>query len=327
MKNNLIEAIYRFLLPKKNNHDEELIIRYYNELQKKDPEDHTYLFDERVFDRRKVFNRILGDIEKKDNNWGRNRRMFNIAASVIIMTFISILGYSYRYQMLDYANPIKIDVGTASKGEVVFIKLSDGTKVWLNADSKLQYPQKFRGHTREVTLTGEAYFDVKHIRKTPFIIHTNKVTTHVLGTSFNVSAYPEDKDISVTVVTGKVGVTVPDGNSSRIATMYVTPNQQAVYNKTKKTLTQDDNMNALSVTEWKQGRLNYHSALLSEIISDLQRKYNITIHADENLLLCSLSVNFNNEPLNKVLKVLAELINGRVDVKNRDYILQGEGCE
>src|SRR5690606_36092602 len=119
----------------------------------------------------------------------------------------------------------------------------------LNAESRLLYPSRFRGGRREVTLVGEAYFEVAHQADKPFIIHSGKLITQVLGTSFNIKAYENDPDIKVAVLTGKVGVRNLTGNQKAV---FLTPNQEAVYNKAINSIGKQKVDASLSVS-WKDG--------------------------------------------------------------------------
>ena len=103
-----------------------------------------------------------------------------------------------------------------NKGAKSTIFLQDGTKVILNADSKLRFPKSFSGATREIYLTGEAFFDVAHNAAMPFIIHTDKMNIKVLGTEFNVKSYPEDSAYETTLIRGSIEVTLKDRPSDRI---------------------------------------------------------------------------------------------------------------
>jgi transmembrane sensor len=102
------------------------------------------------------------------------------------------------------------------KGAKSTIILADGTKVIMNSDSRLKFPESFSGETREVYLTGEAFFDVTHNAKAPFIIHTSKMNIKVLGTEFNVKSYPEDSTSETTLIRGLIEVTLNDRPSDKI---------------------------------------------------------------------------------------------------------------
>ncbi|RWY48044.1 FecR family protein [Mucilaginibacter gilvus] len=105
---------------------------------------------------------------------------------------------------------------TTSRGAKSIITLSDGTRITLNSQSTIKYPASFSGNTREVTLTGEAYFDVKKDKEHPFIIHTDKMNVRVLGTTFNVRSYPQDTVSETTLINGAIEVTLNDRPSDRI---------------------------------------------------------------------------------------------------------------
>ncbi|MBC7934319.1 MAG: FecR family protein [Rhizobacter sp.] len=111
------------------------------------------------------------------------------------------------------------------KGVRTKIKLPDGSDVWLNAGSKLNYDKKFDGGIREVYLTGEAYFDVVHNAEKPFIIHTSKVNVKVLGTQFNVKAYDDDKTTETSLIKGSVEVFLKNDPSKKYL---LRPNQKLV---------------------------------------------------------------------------------------------------
>jgi transmembrane sensor len=243
-----------------------------------------------------------------------------IAASV---TAVFCAGYIFRKQLDNWLNPVSYQETIALNGEIKLITLPDGTTICLNAGSRLQYPDKFKENTREVTLTGEAFFKVAHDSSKPFIIHSGKIKTTVLGTSFNVKAYNEDKSIKITVVSGKVGV-VP------IASMHpavlLTSNMQMVYNKSSQILLTEKIADASSVISWQQGKLQYHNTPLFDVLADVQRKYNVVIEADKNLLNCTLYADFNNMPLEKVLKLMEALVNAHFKKEGNAYTLKGKGC-
>lgn len=234
-------------------------------------------------------------------------------------------GYVFRKQLDNWIDPVTYQETVALKGELKMISLSDGTTICLNAGSRLSYPDKFKQNTREVTLTGEAFFKVAHNSSRPFIIHSGKINTTVLGTSFNVKAYDEDKAIKITVVSGKVGI-VAQGMAVKHHAVLLTPNMQLVYTKANQTLDTQKIDDAASVISWQQGKLQYHNTPLSDVLADVQRKYNVVIKADKNLLNCTLYADFNNMPLQKVLKLMGALINAHVQKEASFYTLKGKGC-
>ncbi|MFB0494570.1 transmembrane sensor [Mucilaginibacter sp. OAE612] len=243
-----------------------------------------------------------------------------VAASV---TAVFSAAYIFRKQLDNWLNPVHYQETVALNGEIKLITLPDGTSICLNAGSSLKYPDKFKEKMREVTLTGEAFFKVAHDSSKPFVIHSGKIKTTVLGTSFNVKAYTEDKSVKITVVSGKVGV-VP--TISKHVAVLLTANMQMVYNKTSQKLITEKIGDASSVISWQQGKLQYHNTPLFDVLADVQRKYNVTIRADKNLLNCTLYADFNNMPLEKVLKLTEALINAHFKKAGDAYTLKGKGC-
>ncbi len=159
------------------------------------------------------------------------------------------------------------------KGGEYNLVLSDGTKVWINADSKLIYPVKFIGDIRELTLEGEAYFEVtKNIRK-PFFIKTNDYNIEVLGTTFNVSAYKDDDKVVTTLVEGSVKIKDFDDSGNEVR---IKPDEQLILNKVKKGIL----IRKVDVNDyiaWKEGRFIFVRQNLESIMGILARWYNFDV--------------------------------------------------
>ena len=155
-------------------------------------------------------------------------------------------------------------------GRRAHITLEDGTVAWLNAGSRMVYPVAFDGLKREVFLEGEAYFDVSQKAGVPFFVYTNNLRTTVLGTGFNVSAYADDTEQSVVLVTGNVKVKANSSNNEQL----LSPGEKAGFaggqlNK--------ETVNTLEYTSWKDGKLQFEHAPLNYIVKRLGRYFNIRI--------------------------------------------------
>ena len=148
------------------------------------------------------------------------------------------------------------------------LTLSDGTRVWLNADSKLKYPVTFGNDIREVELEGEGYFKVTKDERKPFRVVVKKQTVEVLGTEFNVDAYPGEKNIYTTLVSGKVKVDA-DGQ-----TVILDPGMQSVVNDEKMYTRK---VNVAEVISWRNGMFVLENHTLEEIMSKLARWYDFTV--------------------------------------------------
>jgi transmembrane sensor len=207
------------------------------------------------------------------------------------------------------------------------ITLQDGTTVFLNSGSSVFVSSKFGQRTREVKLTGEAFFQVHHNAGIPFIVHSGKLQTTVLGTSFDIKAYPDDEHVKVSVSTGKVKVE-GSGDPAAKPVLYekaLSHNQALVYDKAKDShLVTTVNVDSLSA--WRSNHLNFDNASYEEIARMLSRWYNldVTLNGDyPDRKRYTLS--FYNERPDKVLHVLSALtgmtytMNGRkVSIKPKN---------
>ncbi len=165
------------------------------------------------------------------------------------------------------------------RGEEYQLVLSDGTKVWLNSETKLKYPTQFASNIREVELEGEACFEVTQNANAPFIVKTGKMDVEVLGTTFNVSAYNDANTIKTTLVEGKVRIS-PDRHGSSGQSVILDPNDQAVFN----TLTDDITIEVVDAevyTSWTRGFFAFEEESLEEIMNRLTRWYDLDVSFNE----------------------------------------------
>jgi ferric-dicitrate binding protein FerR (iron transport regulator) len=159
------------------------------------------------------------------------------------------------------------------KATKAILELTDGSKIWLNADSKLTYPEVFAGITREVYLEGEAFFDVANNAEKPFIIHLRKGTIRVLGTSFNIRAY-EDEPVQTSVTTGKVAF-IPkyeEGSNKKPDTILITPDIKVTFTHTTGNLVKENTFSE-DDKAWTEGRLVFRNATLESISLELERTF------------------------------------------------------
>lgn len=156
--------------------------------------------------------------------------------------------------------------------------LSDGTRVWLNSESQLVYPSAFSAHEREVKLIGEAYFEVTPDKARPFVVKTEGMDIKVLGTSFNISCYPEESCVSATLVEGSVLISLASGREQIIS-----PSQQLKYDAESHKV-ELHNVDTQLYTSWKEGIYIFKNLTLEEIMRKLQRWHTFTIsYEDESL--------------------------------------------
>ncbi len=169
-------------------------------------------------------------------------------------------------------------------GKSSMITLSDGTKVWLNAGSQLLYPSIFTREIREVLLIGEAFFEVTHNEENPFVVRTECIDVEVLGTSFDVSAYADDKSFETILVSGKVSLNVKkDGFLAGKENIYLEPNQRIHINKAEGVSSVSE-VDVSVYTSWKDGMLKFDSEDLNRVLRKLERYYDKKILIKDPLL-------------------------------------------
>jgi transmembrane sensor len=206
----------------------------------------------------------------------------------------------------------------APRGSKALTILPDRTVVWLNAGSKIKYKITAGKPTREVTLEGEAYFNVYKDPEHPFTVNAADMTIKAYGTEFNVKAYPEEKVVAATLVRGSVSVEIKDKPTNR--TM-LNPNDQAIYYKP--TADRSENflvtkgINPALFTLWINDRLQIKGATLEDLAVMLERKYDVNIHFDDNSLK---DLRFTGIIENETIEQILELIKISSNV---DYRIDG----
>lgn len=203
------------------------------------------------------------------------------------------------------------------------VELPDGTKVILNKDSELTYDSATFGvSTREVTLTGEAYFDVTHDAERRFVVKTGAVSTQVLGTAFNINAYPGQSEITVTVERGVVQVGAENQVYGKIK-----PNEQIAVNTETKVAVQK-NVIAAEVLQWMNNYITLADVSLEEAAGILSEKFNVRFKF-ENVALkkCRFAGSFEkNEELKEVLTIISIATGVKHNVEGDTVLLYGNGC-
>lgn len=224
-----------------------------------------------------------------------------------------INGDQLRYSdgSLAFAEPMQMSDRTMTlsvpRGNDFYVVLADGTKVWMNADSELRYPQIFTGNQRVVELVGEAYFEVAKNKEKPFVVETPTEHIEVLGTHFNVSSYPTERKSAVTLIEGKVQVSVHGQQSLELH-----PGQQSVV-QDKYMRIQDVDID--EYIAWKNGEFMFNEESLASAMRKIGRWYNLEIDVDPELKDLYLWGSVpRKENFGEVLKLI-QLTNKNVKVK------------
>lgn len=189
-------------------------------------------------------------------------------ASVVVFTF----GISYLYQQYNLWNlQPRMSLISVPPGQRVNLLLPDGTSVWLNANTTIQYPTSFDSKQRTVILRGEAFFDVVKDKKYPFVVQTENYAIEVLGTTFNVNAYPDNEDFETALMQGSVKISSVI-NPSQIITL--APKQKAYLNKGELTVA---NINDYDHYRWRDGLICFQDQPFTDVMREFEKCYGIDI--------------------------------------------------
>lgn len=249
---------------------------------------------------RRMKSRIMSEISSSHQSLNRYRWV-GIAASVLL---ISVLGYLFRGNQQVPSEPSLV-TKTTSLGQKLTFQLSDGSIVRLNAGSSISFPVQF-GEKREVHLSGEAFFEVTKNVGRPFIVKTGVLRTEVLGTSFNIKAYPEEKEIQVTVASGKVKV---KKTGSVNETPVLTKGQQAHYDNNEGKLAYKE-VDIYHFLYWKDGIIQFRDESLIQAFNQLERWYGVEFEMDEKVIqTCFINSTYKDESLENILMSM-NFING-----------------
>lgn len=207
--------------------------------------------------------------------------------------------------------PEMVSVCIPRGGEYKLV-LPDGSRVILNSDSKISFPTCFTGDSRDVSLVGEAYFEVSHSDSHPFIVHLGDVTVKQYGTHFNINAYPGQEKV-VTLVEGSIGVAMPNKTECRLS-----PGKMACVKGDDIKVCSTDVELALS---WTEGMFRFDDVPLSEISSTLSRWYNADIFVDVSLRDRRFTGSLSRKSL------LTDILSAICDITNTHYSVEGEAIK
>ena len=227
-------------------------------------------------------------------------------AAILILPLLVYSGYiSIRNASLKKQQKEHMVMQTISsrQGMVTQFDLADGTKVWLNSGSALQFPNSFTGDLREVKLTGEAFFKVTKNEKQPFRVHAKNLNIEVLGTSFNVVSYNDEQQAEVVLVEGKVNLSTETNQVKKeFGTMH--PGQRAVYREENQKVEAQD-VAVDKYIAWRDGNLLFRDDPMEDVAKRLSRWFNVEIVInDPEIKNYAYKATFRNENLTQVLNLL-----------------------
>ncbi|MDJ1466879.1 FecR domain-containing protein [Cytophagaceae bacterium DM2B3-1] len=267
-------------------------------------------------------------VEEKDSAISIGKTSWSVwrwlsAAAIVGLVLVSAwVGYQYS----GLSRHISLIEKKNAKGVKSTIELPDGSKIWLNADSRITYPQAFNEKTREVHLYGEAFFDIRKNPSKPFIIHLTQGTVRVLGTSFNIRAYEDEDKIETSVATGKVAFIPKAATQLTSDTVFLRPNQKVLYSFrsgrliTQATQSTDDKA-------WIEGRLIFKSMTLEEIAQQLARNFGKkVVFRSEEAKKYRLTGAFSNNTLEEIMFYLSKTRDFSYQITNEELVI-GENSQ
>lgn len=262
----------------------------------------------------------------------------SIAAAVIFL--VLSIGLIYQFSLRKEGELMKDQVSADNTTSVIrnsgkvakLVKLDDGTVITLQPLSSITFTHPFASDKREVTLTGEGFFEVKRDVNRPFLVYTEKVVTRVLGTSFNIKSH-NSKDIVVAVKTGKVSVSKQESvflglGKSLKDEVILTPNEQAVYSsKEDKIKTSLVEIPEIVAAQQDFKIMKFDNAPLSRIFEDLAKAYQVEIVFNERQLEeCTLTTTLNKENLFDRLNIICKATGGSYVMEGTKIIIHNDGC-
>ena len=277
-----------------------------------------------VYDKDKAFENFRNRVESQKEIQSTSRRGFSLSAlwryAAVVAIIIAVGCISYwqgEVNVKDTFADISVEAPLGSKTKLY---LPDGTLVWLNAGSRMTYSQGFGVDNRKVELEGEGYFEVKRNEKIPFFVKTKDLQLQVLGTKFNFRDYPEDHEVVVSLLEGKVGL----NNLLREEKEAVlSPDERAVLNKANGLLTVES-VTASDASQWTDGYLFFDEELLPDIAKELERSYNVKIHiANDSLKTFRFYGNFvrREQNIQEVLEALASTEKMQYKIEERNITI------
>jgi ferric-dicitrate binding protein FerR (iron transport regulator) len=283
-------------------------------------------------------------VANKVRKWyTRSLVIYAVAASVIIAILIPVLNKSH-VDSKQSSLPFAQNLVSTRNGSKTKIQLPDGTQVWLNADSKIAYGNDFTGSYRQVSLKGEAFFDVVKDASRPFIIHTDAVDIKVLGTAFNVRSYSNEKVMETALIRGSIEVTLHQNPGKKII---LKPNEKLIVKNDSvvvpasdiKAKSNDKQIPLLTLTQvhhvregadsatmetlWTKNKLVFDGETLQQVALKLERWYGVKVTIQSNQLKnVEYSGVFDDEELPEVLYALKVSGNFNYSIKKKEVIIE-----
>lgn len=330
-RNKFRSIVAKYLKGRADEEETDMIEKYY-ELFAGKPDQLSGLSEE---EQAEVNERMKGNITRRiAARPVRSRPLLGGVFWRVAAAFLILIGAGWVFFVVREPQDSRVNLTTAGtvthrsvKGQTKFVVLPDGSRIVLHGDTQIEYDRDFNNKTREVSLTGEAYFDVVHLnnggrKPVPFVIRTGKIRTTVLGTAFSIKSLPSESEVVVTVTRGKVRV--DDGGKH---TSLLTANEQMTYN-THTTVADEKVVKSQELTAWVQADMVFQEMPFGALAEMLAKRYGVKISfQNPQLQNCLITGRFSGtETLEEVFKVLTLTSNTKYTLESSELVLSGEGC-
>lgn len=252
-------------------------------------------------------------IRKKRTRW----RTWSRVAAVLCLG----MGLTYLVYNQYFKGEESVSLAESSGDSIKNLTLIDGSKITLNKNSTLNYPQKFEENIRKVTLEGEAFFEIEHIDNQPFIIQAGKTEIRVLGTKFNVSTHKKDT-VTVTVEKGKVAFYPSTQKRKKVI---LTKGEKGVFSAKSVEVIETKNQ-SLNTNAWRTKLLRFEDAPMNQVAQQLNDFYDLEITVSESLKNCRLTAKFSEKSVDEVLETIGFMFEVKVEKLDKKIILTGGNC-
>ena len=252
---------------------------------------------------------------------GRINATFFYYLSAVAAVFLVVLGFIFlNRQEAEQPQTAFENLSVTNLTQLIQKQtLPDSTVVWLSPSANITYPKLFIGALREVKMKGEAFFDVKPDKKHPFIIYSGGLVTKVVGTSFRIKAIV-NSPTEVSVVTGKVSVTIPEKSKSEI---FLLPTQRAIYSQSDKMLLKGPEKKASIMRIWSKKTISFENSQMFDVILALNKQFKININTtDSKIFKYSLNADFTDQSLPAILEMLGKSLNITYEINQNNIILK-----
>lgn len=250
----------------------------------------------------KIWNTIQYQLlQKSYTGWQKSRKFNQFSRIAAIFFFVLSLGSVVYFTSNEFQQtPEFFTSVVAENGQISKVILPDGSTVWLNSGSELSYSSLFATKNRDVSLSGEAYFQITKNEEIPLVVSSGELHVKVLGTKFNVSAYPESEKINVVLESGSVNLL----NSEVESFSYnLKPGELATFYKTNRKL-EVCNVNTAKFTSWKEGMINIYNQSFEELIKRLETRYNQKFEYNNDVKCFHYTFTIKNESLDEIIKLM-----------------------